>query len=115
MDKKPIPHDEWAEYLEGFSSRNRGRRARFEAFAGGIVTEEDEEAVFDGVSMENNTAKVRRLNRTHDDDPITDELTDIRGLTVQLDSDGSDNTIEFLDSNGDVAELHFESMVDGEN
>ena len=115
MEKKLIPPDEWAEYLEEFSSRNRGRRARFETFAAGIVTEEDEEAVFDGVSMEKNIAKVRRLNRTHNDDPITDELTDIRGLTVQLDSDGSDNTIEFLDSNGDVTVLHFESMVDGEN
>lgn len=115
MEKKVITPGEWAEYLEGFSSRNRGRRARFEAFAEGRVTEEDEEAVFDGVSMEKNTARVRRLNRTHNDDPLIDELTDIRGLTVQLDSDGSDNTIEFLDSNGDVTILHFESMVDGEN
>ena len=115
MDKKVIPPDEWADFLEEFSKRNRGRRARFEAFAAGIVSEEDEEAVFEGVSMEKNIARVRRVNRTHDDDPITDELTDIRGVTVQLDSDGSDNTIEFLDSNGDMAVLHFESMVDGEN
>ena len=115
MEKKVVPPDEWGKYLEEFSVRNRGRRARFEAFAGGIVTEEDEEAVFDSASMDNNTAKVRRLNRTHNDEPINDELTDIRGLTVQLDSDGSDNTIEFLDSNGDMAVLHFESMVDGEN
>jgi hypothetical protein len=115
MEKKVIPPDEWGTYLEEFSSRNRGRRARFEAFAGGIVTEEDEEAVFESVSADGGKFNVSRVNRTHNDDPIDSELTDIRGVTVQLDSDGSDNTIEFLDSNGDVAVLHFESMVDGEN
>ena len=115
MEKKVIPPDEWGKYLEAFSSRNRGRRARFEAFAGGTVTEEDEEAVFESISGGGGTFTVRRLNRTNNDDPIDDELTEIRGLTVQLDSDGSDNTIEFLDSAGDMAVLHFESMVDGEN
>lgn len=115
MEKRVIPPDEWGNYLGEFSTRNRGRRARFEAFAEGRVVEEDEEAVFEGVTIENGTAIVRRTIRTRGEEPITDELTDIRGLTVQLDSDGSDNTIEFLDSNGDMAVLHFESMVDGEN
>lgn len=115
MDKKVIPPDEWASYLEEFSARNRGRRARFEAFAEGTVTEEDEEAVFEGVSVENGTATVRRTIRTRGEHPITDELRGVRGVAVQLDSDGSDNTIEFTDANGDLAILHFESMVDGEN
>ena len=115
MDKKVIPPDEWSRFVEEFSERNRGRRARFEAFAEGTVTEEDEEAVFESLSMDGGTVTVRRTIRTHGEQPITDELTDIHGLTVQLDSDGSDNTIEFTDDNGDLAVLHFESMVDGEN
>jgi hypothetical protein len=53
--------------------------------------------------------------RTAGDQPISDELTGIRGIAVQHDSDGSDNTIEFTDERGDLAILHFESTVDGEN
>jgi hypothetical protein len=115
MDKKVIPPDEWGRFVEEFSERNRGRRARFEAFAEGTVMEEDEEAVFESLSMDGGTVTVRRTIRTHGEKSITDELTDIHGLTVQFDSDGSDNTIEFTDDNGDLAVLHFESMVDGEN
>lgn len=116
MDRKTIAPDEWVTYLEEFSTRNRGRRARFEAFAaGGTVTEEDEEAVFDSVRAEGDRFTVRRLNRTNGDRPIEAELTGIRGLAVQHDSDGSDNTIEFADDRGDLAILHFESTVDGEN
>lgn len=115
MDRTTIAPDEWAKYLDEFSTRNRGRRARFEAFAEETVTEEDEEAVFEGVSAEGDRFTVKRVNRTHGDEPITDELTGIRGIAVQHDSDGSDNTIEFTDDRGDLAILHFESTVDGEN
>ena len=51
MDKKVIAPDEWNEYLADFSSRNQGRRARFEAFSHDGVAEEDEEAVFESVAM----------------------------------------------------------------
>lgn len=116
MDKKIIAPDEWDQFLEEFSSRNKGRRARFEAFSRGEVAEEDEEAVFEKVSISGNTARIERINRTDDQErPISDELTDVHGIAVQLDWDKSDNTIEFMDTNGDLTVLHFESMVDGES
>jgi hypothetical protein len=115
MDRTTIAPDEWAKYLEDFSTRNRGRRARFEAFAEDTVTEEDEEAVFEGVSFHGDRFTVQRVIRTAGDQPISDELTGIRGIAVQHDSDGSDNTIEFTDERGDLAILHFESTVDGES
>ena len=115
MDKKIIPPDEWGTYLEEFSSRNRGRRARFEAFAEDTVMEEDEEAVFEGVAAEGDRFTVQRVIRTRGEQPISAELSGIRGLAVQIDWDGSDNTIEFTDDRGDLAILHFESTVDGEN
>lgn len=116
MDKKIIPPDEWTEYLADFSSRNQGRRARFEAFDRGGVAEEDEEAVFESVSVANSAATVRRIVRADDANaPITDEIYDVRGISVQLDSDGSDNTMEFMNSDGDVIVLHFESAVDGDS
>ena len=116
MDKKIIAPDEWNEYLTDFSSRNQGRRARFEAFSRGRVAEEDEEAVFDSVSIAGNVATVKRTVRADDvNAPISDDIPGVHGISVQLDSDGSDNTMEFMDTNGDMIVLHFESMVDGEN
>ena len=113
MDKKIIAPDEWNEYLADFSSRNKGRRARFEAFSRGSVVEEDEEAVFHTVSISGDKVTIGRS--VSGGSPTTDEITGVHGIAVQLDSDGSDNTMEFMDINGDLTVLHFESMVDGES
>ena len=116
MDKKIIAPDEWNEYLADFSTRNQGRRARFEAFSRDGVAEEDEEAVFESVSIAGDAITVNRTVRADDKNaPIKDEITGVHGITVQLDSDGSDNTMEFMNTNGDLTVLHFESMVDGES
>jgi len=113
MDKKIIAPDEWNEYLADFSTRNQGRRARFEAFSRGSVVEEDEEAVFQTVSISGDKVTVGRA--ISGGSTISDEITGVHGIAVQLDSDGSDNTMEFMDTNGDLTVLHFESMVDGES
>jgi hypothetical protein len=113
MDKKIIAPDEWNEYLADFSTRNQGRRARFEAFSRGSVREEDEEAVFQNVSISGDKVTIGRA--VSGGSGISDEISGVRGIAVQLDSDGSDNTMEFMDINGDLTVLHFESMVDGES
>ena len=116
MDKKTIAPENWNKYLEDFSSRNTGRRARFEAFSRGAVKEEDEEAVFEGVSIADSVVTVNRRVLADDRNaPISDRLEGVHGIVVQLDSDGSDNTMEFMDINGDLTVLHFESRVDGES
>jgi len=116
MDKRVIAPDEWNDYLTDFSSRNQGRRARFEAFSNNGVQEEDEEAVFDNVSVSGDVATVNRIIRADDKNaPISDKIEGVHGIAVQLDFDGSDNTMEFMDSNGDLTVLHFESLVDGES
>jgi len=113
MDKKIIAPDQWNEYLADFSTRNQGRRARFEAFSRRGVAEEDEEAVFQNVSISGDKVTVGRS--VSGGSAITDEVTGVHGIAVQLDSDGSDNTMEFMNTNGDLTVLHFESMVDGES
>jgi hypothetical protein len=113
MQKKIIQPSEWNEFLAGFSDRNTGRRARFEAFTTDGVAEEDEEGVFQSASIEGHIAVVDRV--TAKGRMISDRIEGVRGLAVQLDSDESENTIEFTDSNGDMMVLHFESMVDGES
>ena len=113
MDKKIIAPDEWNEYLADFSTRNNGRRARFEAFSRDGVAEEDEEAVFRSVSLAGDKITVERA--VAGGSSISDEITGVHGIAVQLDSDRSDNTMEFMDTNGDLTVLHLESMVDGES
>jgi hypothetical protein len=113
MQKKNIEPAEWNNFLSEFSDRNTGRRARFEAFTADGVAEEDEEASFQSVSIENHVVTVDRV--TARGETISDQIEDVRGIAVQLDSDESDNTMEFMDASGDVTVLHFESMVDGES
>ena len=111
MQKKTIESSEWDNFLSEFSDRNTGRRARFEAFTSRGVAEEDEEASFQSVSIENHVVTVDRV--TAKGEQIADRIEDVRGIAVQLDSDESENTIEFMDSSGDVTVLHFESRLDG--
>lgn len=114
MEKKTIGPDQWSDFLADFSQRNNGRRARFEAFTRNDVIEEDEEAVFENVSISGDIVTVARTVKTNGkDSPISDELTGIRGIEVQHDWDKSENTIQFIDDTGDLAVLHFESKVDG--
>jgi hypothetical protein len=113
MQKKTIASSDWNSFLSEFSDRNTGRRARFEAFTSSGVAEEDEEGSFQSVSINDHIVTVDRV--TASGEPIEDRIENVRGITVQLDSDESENTMEFMDSNGDVTVLHFESMVDGES
>lgn len=114
--KKPVDPASWNEFLAEFSGRNRGRRSRFEAFSRRGVKEEDEEAIFESVSISGDTVTVNRTIRsnTHES-AITDEVTGVHGIAIQYDSDNSENTMEFMDINGDMTVLHFESLVDGDS
>ena len=59
------------------------------------VLEEDEEAVFQTVSISGDKVTVgRAVNTANGESPITDEVTGVHGIAVQLDSDGSDNMRE---------------------
>lgn len=113
MQKNTIDRTDWDSFLSEFSDRNTGRRARFEAFTDDGVAEEDEEGSFQSVSFENGTVTVDRVTATGES--ISDTIEDVHGIAVQLDSDDSENTIEFTDSNGDLTVLHFESRVDGDS
>lgn len=113
MLRKMIESSEWRNFLSGFSDRNSGRRARFEAFTTDGVAEEDEEAAFQNVTIDGTRAVIDRVN-THGK-LISDTVEDVRGISIQYDSDDSENTMEFADSNGNMTVLHFESMVDGES
>jgi len=110
-----IEPQEWATFLAGFTTRNRGRRARFEIFGpNGGHKEEEREGVFESVSIDGGTVTVTRKYKKHDqNETMTDELTNIRGVAIQFDTDHSEDMLQFTDDRNGMTTLHFESKVDG--
>lgn len=113
-----IEPSNWAEFLSEFSHRNNGRRARFEIFRGGSVEEENQEARFENVSLKRDGNKTNveiiRIDRAHRNaDKIKDVITNVRGISVQYDVDGSEDVLEITDDENALISLRLESKVDG--
>lgn len=115
--KKTIDPAEWNTFLEDFSTRNRGRRARFDIYEqSGRTAEEQQEGVFERASFaDRHVTVVRGYEENGEARTMADEVMDVHGIVVQLDTDGSEATIEFTNHNGDITQLHFESLVDGDS
>ena len=113
---KAVEPQEWATFLSAFTGRNRGRRARFEVFSSGDFMEEVQEARFESVSIAGNSVTVKRRYQKHGEEAeMTDELTNIHGISVQYDTDNSEDMLEFTDDKNELTTLHFESRVDGDS
>ena len=112
-----IEPKEWPEFLGAFSRRNRGRRARFEVFGPrGSVGEEVQEAKFDSASIKDRTVTINRVDETEAKEPVmVDHFQDIRGISIQHDTDKSEVMLELTDDKGVMTVLHFESKVDGDS
>ena len=114
---KPVEPREWATFLNAFTGRNRGRRARFEIFGPkGSFKEEEREGIFEGISIDGATIKVKR-NYTSGriERSMTDDVTNIRGVAVQYDTDNSEDMLQFTDEKNAMTVLHFASRVDGDS
>lgn len=107
----------WQDFLNDFSERNRGRRARFELFGrSGISREEDQEGHLEKISIDGPIVTVTRSYEKHGQtETMKDDIADVRGITVQLDVDKSEDVLEFSDTEGNLTALHFESLVDGDS
>ena len=111
---KSIQPQEWPDFLNGFTERNRGRRARYEFFTHGDVFEEDEEARFESVSADGNSVTVKRKHpRLGEEAEIVDELENIREIAVQYDTDNSEDVLELTNERNEMTSLRLESRVDG--
>lgn len=114
--KRTIESSEWTSFLDNFSSRNRGRRARFEIFHTGTSKEEQQEGHFENITIDGRVVTVNRSYESRGEQKnMTDEVADTHGIVVQIDTDGSEDTLEFSNHNGDLTVLHFESLVDGDS
>lgn len=114
---KTVEPQEWDTFLNAFSERNHGRRARFEIFGpNGGFKEEEQEGDFASISIDGHTVKVTRHYEKHGEPAtMTDKLENVRGIAVQYDTDNSEDMLEFTDDKGSMTTLHFESRVDGDS
>jgi hypothetical protein len=114
---KIVEPQEWDTFLNAFTERNHGRRARFEIFGpNGGFKEEEQEGNFASISIDGNTVTVVRRYYKHGElATMTDELKNVRGISVQYDTDNSEDMLEFTDEKGGMTTLHFESKVDGDS
>jgi len=116
---KQIEPSNWESFLEKFSTRNNNRRARIDVYrSNGNVEEERAEAHFeDAVLKANGSAKdvvVVRLDRSKIDvEKMHDTITNVIGISVQYDTDGSEDALQITDRENELISLRFESKVDG--
>lgn len=117
--RKAIEPKDWAKFLEDFSARNGNRRARFSIFFdSGETLEEGEEGHLKSVALDKNGDKarviVRRADQTSEnEETMTDTIENVRGITVQFDTDRSEDILEITDGKNTLFSLRFESKVDG--
>lgn len=116
---KQIEPGNWETFLEDFSTRNNNRRARFDVFRrGGETEEERSESHFEAAQLKTNgdarDVVVIRIDRSKADAEKThDTITDVIGIAVQYDTDGSEDALQITDRENELISLRFESKVDG--
>ena len=114
-----IEPENWNEFLQAFSIRNNDRRARFDVYrSNGKVEEEEQEAHLEDVVLRQNgnhkNIEVIRIDRADKNaDKLRDTITNVRGLAVQFDTDGSEDALEITDDQNSLISLRLESKVDG--
>ena len=117
--RKGIAQDNWEKFLQEFATRNYNRRARFDVFrSDGTVEEEAREAHLEDIKLtadgEAKNVEIIRIDRADSNAEKTkDTITNVRGITVQIDTDGSEDALEITDNQNTLVSLRLESKVDG--
>ena len=117
--RRGIGAENWEKFLQEFSARNKNRRARFNIFfSSGETVEEAEEGQLESVALEKSGDKthiiVKRADRANEnEDTMTDRIESARRITVQIDTDGSEDVLEITDAKNTLFSLRLESKVDG--
>ena len=112
---KQIEPNDWKTFLEEFSERNNNRRARFDVYRrDGNAEEERAESHFEDASLKGNEVVIVRIDRSKSDTEKTHEtITNVIGIAVQYDTDGSEDALQITDKENELISLRFESKVDG--
>ena len=114
-----IAKNEWAEFLQAFTRRNHNRRARFQFFGRSDVREEGQEGHLESVTVETNgDDEPRVLVKRRDESgaepqAMLQTIPRVRRISVQYDTDSSEDALEIEDAQDTMIMLRMESKVDG--
>ena len=117
--RRTIAPDDWETFLTEFADRNNDRRARFDVFrADGSIEEEGVEAHLEDVRLTSDgnakNVEIIRIERGGETGEKKHEtITNVRGIAVQIDTDGSEDALEITDNQNTLVSLRLESKVDG--
>ena len=117
--RKAISSENWHEFLTDFAMRNNNRRARFDFFrSNGETSEEGKESHLEDIILKGEGAhrsieiiRIDRADANAEKNKIV--ITNVRGVGVQYDTDGSEDALEITDDQNSLISLRFESKVDG--
>ena len=111
---KQIAPENWIVFLEEFSARNNNRRSRFEIFKGKDLEEETQEYFLEEVKIDGDIITITRLDRSEENvKKIHDKITNVIGISVQYDRDGSEDVLQINDKENEFILLRMESLLDG--
>jgi hypothetical protein len=116
---KQIEPSNWEDFLRDFAARNSDRRARFDVYrSDGNTEDEGQEAHLEEIRLQTDgdskTVEIVRADRSHREaGKWHDRITNVRGIAVQYDRDGSEDALEFTDDENTLVSLRFESNIDG--
>ena len=112
---------QWEDYLTEFVARNQARPSRFERFAEGEAAEEQQLALLESITVEeqgNNAPRIvisRRDTTSPDQRLLTDAIAHVRSISPQLDQDGSEFGLRIEDEDNVVTILRLQSTLDGDS
>lgn len=117
--RKAISSGDWSKFLTDFAMRNNNRRARLDYFrSNGETGEEEQESHLEDIILSgegaNRSIEIIRIDRA--DAKATKNsvvITNVRGVGVQYDTDGSEDALEINDDQNSLVSLRLESKVDG--
>lgn len=103
----------WAMYLSDFNQRNRWRPTWLQVFGESGAQSEEVGLPLMGISIEEkgaNAPRVQIMLGSHDAvgaRHLTHAITNVRRLMPQVGTDGRDESIEFVDADGEASLLIF--------
>lgn len=110
-----VEREDWAGYLDNFSTRNKGRLARVELFDKSGAQEEANHVPLDNISMEMKGEDAPRVEILLTDSAgsdvrhLTYTVARVRRVTPSSGASGHENALEIEDSKGALTILRMQS------
>ena len=111
--KETIERDTWARYLNNFTKRNESRPTWLQVFGESGAQTEELGLPLVGISLDEKSADAPRVqimlgaHEAAEQRHLTHTIANVEWVIPQVDADGRDEAIEFIDKSGEASLLIF--------